>query len=153
MFDLQAGIHFQKIKGVAVLVENEFDGAGVAIMNGFHEVFCGGMQVCAHCIWQVRRRGFFQHFLVTTLGGAIPFAQGDSVALAIAENLHFDMAGPGDIFFDEDAVVGKIIGTEAPNGIPGFVQAGRVFADLHADAAAASGALEHDRVTNGIGGT
>ncbi len=37
MFHLQAGVHFQKIKGIGVLVENEFHGTGIAVLHRFHQ--------------------------------------------------------------------------------------------------------------------
>ena len=145
---LQAGIHFQKIKGVAVLVENEFHGAGVTVADCFHQCFGGGLQFAANRVGQVGCGGFFQHFLVATLGGTVALAEGDRVALAITENLHFDMAGTGDIFFDKNAIVGKVVGAQSAHGIPGLVQAGGAFTDLHADAATTGGTFQHHRVAD-----
>ncbi len=148
MLHLQAGIHFQEIKGVAVLVENKFHGAGVTVADRFHQRFGGGLQFAANGIGQVGRGSFFQHFLVASLGGAVALAEGDRMALAVTENLHLDMASTGDIFFDKNAIVGKVIGAQATYRVPGLVQTGGVFTNLHSDATTASGAFQHHRVAD-----
>ncbi len=149
---LQAGVHLQKVETVAVLVEDEFHRAGVAVIHRRHQAAGGVVQGGAHLVRQVGRRGFFQHFLVAALGGAVPLAQGQCAAGAVAEHLHFDVAGALNVFFQEHAVVGEVVGAQPAHAVPGFFQAGVVVADLHADAAAAGGAFEHHRVADLRGG-
>src|SRR5690606_21333749 len=67
-------------------------------------------------------------------------------ALAVTENLHFDVTRIGDKLLKEDAVVRKIVGTQAFHGVPRVLQVRGITADLHADAAATGTALEHYRV-------
>ncbi len=149
---LQAGVHFQKVEAVAVLIEDELHGAGVAVIHRRHQAAGGVVQGGAHVLRQVGGRGFFQHFLVAALGGAVAFTQRQRAAGAVAEHLHFDVAGALNVFFQEHAVVGEVVGAQAAHAVPGFFQAGVVVADLHADAAAAGGALEHHRVADVRGG-
>ncbi len=58
-------------------------------------------------------RRLFDDFLIAPLERAIPVSQDNCGACAVAENLHFDMAGLLDIFFEEYAGVRKIIGAQS----------------------------------------
>ncbi len=121
MFHLQAGIHFQKVESVGVLIENEFHCAGIAVMHRLHKRTCSIVQFMANMIGQVGGRCFFQHFLVATLGGTVAFTEGNGLAFAITEYLDFNVTGASDIFFYKDAIIGKIVGAEAAHAIPSLV--------------------------------
>jgi hypothetical protein len=68
------------------------------------------------------------------------------MALAVAENLHFDMARAGDVFFQKQGRVAEIIDRETGNRFVFLRKLRRVVAEHHADAAAARRAFQHHRV-------
>ena len=59
--------------------------------------------------------GDFDDFLVAALHRAIALVQVDDVAVVVAENLHFDVLGAGNVFFEEDGGIAE--------GAAGFVWA------------------------------
>ena len=105
MFDLEPGIHLDEVE-LAVLVE-EFDRSCAAIAH------------VGHCLGDTpadfgtlfgrddRGRGLLDHLLVAALDRTIALAQVDGRAIAVTENLKFDMAGVAEIFLHVDGVVAK----------------------------------------------
>ncbi len=61
-------------------------------------------------------RGLLQDLLVAALEGAVAVAEGDDLALAVAEDLHLDVAGVFDEAFQEDAGGGEGGGGGPPAG-------------------------------------
>ena len=148
MLNLQAGVHFQEVELVAVGVVDKFDGAGVAVVDAGQQLFSGGVQLAAYRVAQVRCRAFFHDFLVAALAGAVAFTECQRVALAVGKHLHLNVAGAGDEFLQEHAVVGKVAGAKALDAVEGADQFVFAVAQLHADTAATGGALEHDRIAD-----
>jgi hypothetical protein len=102
-------------------------------------------------ISEPRRWSFFDHLLVATLHGAIPFAQRHHVAAAVAENLHFDVPRLFDELFDEHAALTEIAGRKALDSVKRSCQLCSAPAQLHTDTATTGGALQHDGVADGRG--
>ena len=58
---------------------------------------------CFAVTWnKIRRRGFFDNFLVSALHRTVAFTQSNDIACSVAKNLHFDMACLLDIFFEKN---------------------------------------------------
>ena len=93
---LQAGVHFQEIEFVALVVVNEFHGPGISIADRFAEPYGGGQQTSARFGRQAGSGCLFDHLLIAPLRGAIALAERHHATVAIAEDLHFDVAGVGD---------------------------------------------------------
>ena len=74
-----------------------------------------------------------------------------TTTVTVAEDLNFDVPAAGDEAFKVDAGTFEVSFAEALNGFESFGQRGGIFAQAHADAAAAAGALEHHRKTDAIG--
>jgi hypothetical protein len=106
------------------------------------------MQPGAYRIAQPRRRRFLQHLLISSLQRAIPLAECDHPALAIAEDLHLDMSGIGDKALDVDARIAEACSCRALDSFERRPQALRIGAELHADPAAAGRALQHHGVSD-----
>ncbi len=151
MFDLKPCIDFEKIEIVARHVINEFDRAGGFVIHLFPQRDGGLAQTPAHGVGKARRRGFLHHFLIAALERAIAFAERHDPALAVAENLYFDMARARDETFEKEARVAKARPCGALDALEFFAQGFRAFAKLHADAAAAGGAFQHHRIGNALG--
>ena len=67
-------------------------------------------------------RGDLDDLLMAALHGAIALEQVDQVAVLVAQQLHLDVAGAGDVFFEED--VGDAEGRAgfAPGLVEGLVE-------------------------------
>ena len=145
---LQAGVHFQEIEALGIAVEHKLDGAGAAVIHRFGQFDRRCAELIGHAVGQVRRRGFFEDFLVAPLHRAIAHTEGDDLAMAIAEHLHFQVPGALNVLLDEHASVAEVVLAKALHGLEGFAQLGRAAAHAHADTATAGGAFEHDRVAD-----
>src|SRR4051794_25077420 len=106
MFDLQSGIHLEKVER-AVLRSDEFDRASRIVIDRL----CQRDRLLAHSLaglWiEQRRRRLLDHLLVPPLDRALPFAEMDDMAVLVAEHLDFDVARFRNILLDEYAVVSK----------------------------------------------
>ena len=106
MFNLQAGIHFQKIE-IAFGIDNKFNRSGTVIINRH----CQPNGLLAHGLAgagvQKRRWGFFDHLLIAPLDRAFAFVQMDAMAMLVSQHLNFNMPRAGDKFFNKYPVVAK----------------------------------------------
>ncbi|MNI12679.1 hypothetical protein D3C73_658700 [compost metagenome] len=113
MLHLQPSVHFQKIETLGLAVEHEFHSAGAAVTHRFGQFDRRCTQLFGHAVGQVRRRGFFEDFLVTTLHRAIAHAEGNHLSVTVAEHLHFQMPGTLDVLLDEHPGVAEVVLTQA----------------------------------------
>ena len=94
-----------------------------------------------------RRRRFFNHFLMTALHRAFPFAQVNEIAVLVTQHLNLNVPRVFDQFFDVNAAI--------PEGAQGFARCGfecgsEIFLSIHATHAFASASrdcFEHDGKT------
>ena len=147
---LQARVHFQKIERAGGGVVNELHRAGRTVVHRLREPHGGGVQLAALRLAQARRRGFFNHFLVAPLHRAVALAQRNHATRAVAKHLHLDVPRLLHVFFDEQARVLEVGLRHAPDRFKRIGQLGRAPHQPHADAAAASRALEHHWKTHAL---
>ncbi len=151
MLDLQASIHLEKVELAAVGVVNELHCTGIGVGNAAEQGFGGAEKLLPNLVCQVGGRAFFHHLLVAALAGAVAFTQCHGSALAVAKHLHFDMASASNEFFQEHAVVGEVVGSEAFDAIECSTQVVGAMTQLHANTAAASGSFQHHWIANRVG--
>ena len=120
VLDLEAGVDFEEVELLGVVVVDEFDCAGGGVVDGFGEKGGGGFEAGARFVSEAGGGRFFEDFLVAALRGAVAFPQGEDAALAVAEDLDFDVAGAGYIFFEIDAGVAEVGAAQAEYGLVGF---------------------------------
>ncbi|MCY1344045.1 hypothetical protein D9M69_300730 [compost metagenome] len=152
VLDLQAGVHFEEVEALGLAVVDELDGAGAAVADRLGQLDRRRAQFLGHAGRQVRRRGFLQHLLVAALHRAVAYAEGQHLALAVAEHLHFQVAGALDVLLDEHAGVAEVVLPEALDRLEGIRQFLGRAAYAHADAATAGGAFQHHRVADLVTG-
>ena len=148
VFDLQAGVHFEEEEFLPFGVEEEFHRPCRAILCCLSEVDRGQDEVAAQRIRQAGGRGFLDDLLIAALERTVAFAQRHDVAFAITENLDFDMPGPRDVALEKHARIAETALALAYHAGKAVAQPGLVRADAHADAAAARGRLENDRIAD-----
>ena len=99
MLDLQARVHFQKIK-IEIGVDQKFDGAGVGVAAGARQAYRGVAHFFAQVGSHDRRRSFLDDFLVAALHGAFALAERNDAAVRVGEDLNFHVARFVKIFFE-----------------------------------------------------
>ena len=147
MLHLQARVHFEEVEA-PVGIHQELDRAGVVVAGGAGGANRGLAHLVAHLRMQrdQRRRALLDHLLMAALDRALAFAQVDHVAVTVAEQLDFDVAGALDQAFDVDLGAAEgALGFARGVAEGGFQVALAVHA-AHAFAAAAGHRLEQDGV-------
>ncbi|MNQ47166.1 hypothetical protein D3C85_610020 [compost metagenome] len=152
VLDLQAGVHFEEVEALGLAVVDELHGAGAAVVHRPGQLDRRRAEFLGHAGRQVGRRSLLQHLLVAPLHRAVAHAEGQHVALAVAEHLHFQVAGALDVLLDEHARIAEVVLPQALDRLEGLGQFRRRAAYAHADAAAAGGALQHHRVADLLAG-
>jgi hypothetical protein len=144
MLDLQAGVHLQEEK-TPVGAENVFDRAGIAVVRRCCEPDRRGADLVAQRGRQVGRGRFLDDLLEAPLHRTFALEEVDGAALAVAEDLHLDMARPFDEELGIDAPVAEIaLRLAACEPCSPFELISRAH-DTHALAAAAGCRLDQQR--------
>ena len=150
MLDLKPRVHLKKIE-VAVLVDDELDGAGRVVADGLGE--CDRLR--AHRLARLgveeRARRLLHDLLIAPLDRAFPLAEMNDIAMLVAEHLDLDMARLLDIFLDEHAIVAEARLGLAPGRRVSLGDLLGAIGDAHALAAAAGRGLDHDRKADLLG--
>ncbi len=144
MLNLDTGVHLDEEPFVGVGIEEEFDGAGVVVADFASEADGGVAEGDAGFVGEIEGRGDFDDFLVAALDGAIALVEMEDVAVAVADDLDFDVFGAGDVAFEEDGGI-----SEGERGfVAGFFEeAFEVFGfvdDAHSAAAASESGFDDE---------
>ena len=83
--------------------------------------------------------------MISPLRGAVALAERDDASIAVAKDLHFDVASLFDEAFCVDPGLFEVRLAEALDGFESLLQFLEGMADAHADAAATGGGFEHER--------
>ena len=106
VFHLNSGVHLHEVE-IPFMVNQKFNRASVAVAAGFRS----GNRCFLHGIPQFwsheRTRAFFQHLLISPLHTAIPFAEGNGVAVFICNNLHFYMMRANNQLFEINCIISE----------------------------------------------
>ena len=106
MFHLKPGVHLEEVE-VAVAVHDEFHRSGAGIAHRTRQR-AGLFAHRAACFGIKERRGcLFDDLLVAALDRTFPLAQIKRVAMAIGQDLNFDMARLGHEFLDKDPIIAE----------------------------------------------
>jgi hypothetical protein len=143
VLDLQAGVHLEEVE-LAVLVQ-ELDGAGVDVAAGLGDLDGRLAHRLADLVGEQRRRALLDELLVAALGRAVALAHPDGVAVGVGEDLHLDVARPGEVALD--VALGPAEALERL-GLGGLERLGGLVGrrdDAHAAPAAAVRRLDGDR--------
>ena len=105
MLDLQARIHLDEIE-LAILVE-ELDRADAEIAELLDGGGDGLADGGAGCIVDDGRGGFLEHLLVAALQRAVAFAKMDDIAMAVGDDLDFDVPRLLEILLHVNRIVAE----------------------------------------------
>ena len=146
VLNLQTRVHFDEIEfAVFVKILNRADAEIAELLDRIGRDLADARALVRVQSW---RRRFFEHFLVAALQRAIALAQMDDVAVAVGDDLNFDVTRLGEVFLHIDVVI-------AERGL-GFGACGGerfhdVFSgarDFHAAPAAARGGFDQHRIAD-----
>ena len=102
------------------------------------------MDTLALLVGEIGGRGFFDELLVASLQRAVAGAGDDDMAVAIGQDLGFDVARCRKIALDEAFAAAECRLGLAHGGIEGISDIARLVDDLHAAPAAAVGGFDDD---------
>ena len=150
MFNLQTGIHLQKIK-ILASTDNKLHCSGRTVVNCTRKCHRLGAHRGPCFRRNERARGFFDYLLMAALDRTFAFADIDNIAVLVCHQLNFDMARLNHKFLDENARISKGCLRLAHGGAHAICQIGRGFDHPHALAAATRRRLDHHREANFLG--
>ena len=144
MLHLQARIDFQEVH-FALLGHHEFAGAKAFVIDRFEQSAGVGFQLVGHIGRKERCGSLFNKLLIAALHGAVARGIHSEVTVRIAAALRFDVTPFVDESFNE-----IFVQIAALQRVMIHVEAAQLIIIMHqrdAAAAAAIGALEHQRIT------
>ena len=144
MLHLQARIDFQEVH-FALLGHHEFAGAKAFVIDRFEQSAGVGFQLVGHIGGKERCGSLFNKLLIAALHGAVARGIHGEVTVRIAAALRFDVTPFVDESFNE-----IFVQIAALQRVMIHVEAAQLIIIMHqrdAAAAAAIGALEHQRIT------
>ena len=144
VLDLDARVHLDE-DVVAGRVEQELDGAGVAVADLGGEADGVGAHALADRRVEVRGRRDLDDLLVAALHRAVPLEQVDDVAGAVGEDLHLDVPRLDHGLLDEHRRVAERALGLAHAGLDRLAQVAGLVDPAHAAAAAAGDRLDEQR--------
>src|SRR5580700_2014748 len=150
VLDLKPRVHFEKIE-IALLVDDELDRAGRAIIDGPRQRDCLPAHRFAGFGIEKRARRLLDDLLMTTLDRTFSLAKVDDVAMAVAEHLDLDMPRLFYVFFNKDPIVRKTGPRLARRRAKPVSCLVIVRRDPHTLAATTGRGLDHDRVPDVAG--
>ena len=108
MFNLQAGIHFQKVE-VLVLAHHKLNRACALVLNGFGQGNCLRTHRLTGGLGNKRRRRLLDHLLVAALNRTFPLVQVHDIAMGVTEDLNLDVTGLQHVLFDKHPIITKAV--------------------------------------------
>ena len=144
MFHLQAGVGLHEDEAViCAAIDEELDGADAAVGGGGRDAG-GGLEHClAHALGEGKGGGDLDQLLALALQAALAIPKVADGAGAVADDLHFHVAGVGQQFLDvEVAGAEGLCGFGAGAG-EGFFEVAEHGNRAHPAAAATGDGLEH----------
>jgi len=134
VLDLEPRVHLEE-EELAVL-EQELDGAGVVVAARRRDLHGRLAHGLADLRREGRRRRLLDQLLVAPLGGAVALADPDVVAVHVGDDLHLDVARPGEVALDVALVAPEALERFGLGRLEGAL--GLVCAVHHAHAATAA---------------
>src|SRR5947209_14838513 len=101
MLDLDAGVDLDEIELAGIHVDEELRRAGVVEPDRPPDLERRFEDAIAETPVEVEGRGDLDDLLMPPLDRAVALEEVDEIAVFVAEQLHFDVAGPCDELFEE----------------------------------------------------
>ena len=148
VLDLDAGIDLDEIELAGLGIQQELDRAGVVVFDRLADPQGGVADGLPHFGHEVQGGGDLDHFLMPSLERAVTLIEVHQVAVLVAEQLDFDVAGFFDELLQVQPAVAEVGGAEALDGFEGLLQGVLRVAEPHPNAAASGSALQHHGIAD-----
>ena len=147
VLDLKPGVHLEKVE-ILVAVDDELDGPGAGIADGFRK--CAGLFAhgFAGCLVKKRAWRLFDDFLISALDRTLPLAKIDAIAMSVGQHLDFDVPRLRHEFLDEDPVVAERGCSLILRRLKALARLLVVPRDPHPLAATTGGGFDHHRIAD-----
>ena len=151
MLDLDAGVHLDEVESAGFHIHQELDGAGAFVVHMRADLAAKLAEFFALGVRQIGRGRAFHDLLVAALHRAVAFEQMVDIAVAVAEDLHLDVAGAGDHLLEIALAVAEGGLGLAAAFLDLVLELGLGMNGAHAAPAAAPRRLEHQRIADLFG--
>ena len=145
MLHLDARVHLQKVEGIALDVDQKLDRAGAAVGEARRKAHRRLVQRASQALIQPRRRALLDELLIAALHRAVPLAQVDHPAGAVAQHLHLDVPGARHVALEVEARVTEARLRFGGGELERRRQLGELVDELHAPSPAATDRLDEQR--------
>ena len=146
MFHLDTRVHFDEVM-ISFMVYQEFYSTCTSVVHRLGDLQSVVADILSLFLCQAERRSKFDHFLVSSLDGTVTFIQMYDVAVAVSQDLHFDMLRTFQIFFNEDIVDTECLLRFTLGTAVLFYHFFLRSYDTHTSSAASGRCLQHNRVS------
>ena len=150
VFNLQAGVHLHEPKAAVaqIALGDELDRAGTRVADRLGRLDGSLAHRGAKGVSHAGGGGFLDHLLVAALQRTVTFEKVDDMAMVVAKDLHLDMAGVGDIAFDQHGGIAKAGKGLALGTLQSGGEIGRTLHQTHPLAATASTGLDQHGIAD-----
>ncbi len=150
VLDLDARIHLNEVE-LAVLVHQELDRSGVLVADMGEAANESLADLLAHLRRDLKRRRFFDEFLMAALDGALALEECGDVAVLIGENLELDVARLLDELLHVEFAIAEGVGRFSGCGLEEVGELLPTAHNAHAPATTARLGFEDDGIADGLG--
>ncbi len=148
VLDLDARIDLDEVELAGIGIHEELDGAGMRVIDAARQLQRRLAERLALLWCQVRRGRPLDHLLIAPLHRAVALEQMHQIAVLVAENLHFDVAGADDHLLQIDLVVAESCRRFPAGDFDGRRQLSLAVDGAHAAAAATPTGFQHQRIAD-----
>ena len=150
MLDLQTRVHLQEVE-LPGCIDQKLHGSSPNVVARLGHFDGARAHFGTKCIVQEGRGGFLHHLLVAALDAALPFKQVNRIAVAVAQDLDFDVARLLNQALNEHGPVAKGTLRLTDGSCKFLFQHGRIMHRTHAFASSASTRLDQQGESDALG--
>ena len=107
VLDLDARVHLDEEPFFFIHIVKELDRARIVVANALRQLHGGIAEILAHSGVKSHGGRDLDDFLVAPLHRAVALVQVQHIPMPVAQDLHLDMFGPGNVFFEEHRRISK----------------------------------------------
>ena len=148
---LDARIDLDEVEAAGVGVDEEFHRAGILVACGAPDRQSRFADGAAHAGIEIRGGSHLHHLLMPPLHGAVALEEVHQPPMLVAEELHFDVPGPLDEFFDKHTRTAEGCLAFALRALQRHGEFVLATHNAHSPAAAAMGGFKHHRPAEILG--
>ena len=147
MLDLESCIRLHENEApLCIYINQKLDGPDTLIIGGTADANCGIQNIGTKLICEPKSGCNFDNLLALSLKAAFPVPKMTDITGAIANDLHFDMPGSWQEFFNIDVAGSECLGSFRCGSVEGGCEVGTIEHRSHSAATTTRDCLEHDAI-------